>query len=130
MLTSKDVDYVTKYYSNHHQVVLDDPLVSPTFGNLKRLAPAFVVTAGHDLLHDEGKIYSHKLRQSGVKVEYVDYPDQTHGFINLTPVSSKAKRIPLRLQRTLESFGIITINLIKPMFHVEHRFSFQITNKK
>lgn len=104
VLTSKDVDYVTKYYSNHHQVALDDPLVSPTFGNLKRLAPAFVVTAGHDLLHDEGKIYSHKLRQSGVKVEYVDYPDQTHGFINLTPVSSKAKRNTIEIAKNFRKF--------------------------
>lgn len=89
VLTSKDVDYVTKYYSTQHQVALDDPLISPTYGSLKKLAPAFVVTAGHDLLHDEGEIYSRKLRQSGVEVYYVDYPDQTHGFINLTPISSK-----------------------------------------
>lgn len=104
VLTSKDVDYVTKYYSTQHQVALDDPLISPTYGSLKKLAPAFVVTAGHDLLHDEGEIYSHKLRQSGVKVHYVDYPDQTHGFINLTPISSKAKRNTIEIAKNFRKF--------------------------
>jgi acetyl esterase len=72
--------------------------------NLKKLPPAYVVTAGHDLLHDEGEIYSHKLRQNGVKVQYVDYPDQSHGFINITPVSSKAKRNTIEIAKNFRKF--------------------------
>jgi acetyl esterase/lipase len=93
VLTGSDIDYVTDYYVTRFNVALDDPIISPTNGPLKKLAPAFVVTAGHDVLHDEGKIYAYKLRQNGVKVHYHDYEDQTHGFINLTPVSRKAKKI-------------------------------------
>ena len=104
VLTSKDVDYVTDYYSAQHQVALDDPIISPTYGNLKKIAPAYVITAGHDVLHDEGEIYSHKLRQNGVKVQYINYADQTHGFINLTPISSKAKRNTIEIAKDFRKF--------------------------
>ena len=104
VLTAKDIDYVTDYYANRHHVALDDPLISPTYGNLKKLAPAFVITAGHDVLHDEGKIYAYKLQQNGVKVHYHDYEDQTHGFINLSPVSKKAKKYLIDMSRAFRRF--------------------------
>ena len=83
---------------------MDDVLISPTYGNLKKLAPAYVITAGHDVLHDEGKIYAHKLRQNGVKVHYHDYEDQTHGFINLTPISRKAKKNLIEMSKDFRKF--------------------------
>ncbi|MGE8529737.1 MAG: alpha/beta hydrolase [Acinetobacter guillouiae] len=104
VLTGSDIDYVTDYYATRFNMALDDPIISPTNGQLKKLAPAFVVTAGHDLLHDEGKIYAYKLRQSGVKVHYQDYEDQTHGFINLTPVSRKAKKYVIEMSKEFRKF--------------------------
>ena len=82
-LTGQDVEQVTAYYAQQHQVALDDPLISPTYGRFEKLAPAYIVAAGHDALHDEAEIYAHKLRQQGVKVHYQEYADQTHGFINI-----------------------------------------------
>jgi len=104
VLTGSDIDYVTDYYATRFNMALDDPIISPTNGQLKKLAPAFVVTAGHDLLHDEGKIYAYKLRQNGVKVHYQDYEDQTHGFINLTPVSRKAKKYVIEMSKEFRKF--------------------------
>lgn len=104
VLTGSDIDYVTDYYATRFNMALDDPIISPTNGQLKKLAPAFVVTAGHDLLHDEGKIYAYKLRQNGVKVHYQDYEDQTHGFINLTPVSRKAKKYVIEMSKDFRKF--------------------------
>lgn len=104
VLTGSDIDYVTDYYATRFNMALDDPIISPTNGQLKKLAPAFVVTAGHDLLHDEGKIYAYKLRQNGVKVHYQDYEDQTHGFINLTPVSRKAKKYLIEMSKEFRKF--------------------------
>ena len=49
VLTNTDIDYVTQYYATHHNVELDDPIISPTYGNLKKNPPAFVITAGHDV---------------------------------------------------------------------------------
>ncbi|RKG30271.1 alpha/beta hydrolase [Acinetobacter tianfuensis] len=104
VLTSGDIDNVTAFYADQHQVALDDPLISPTYGKLKGLAPAYIITAGHDVLHDEGEIYSHKLRQNGVQLHYQEYPDQTHGFINLTPVSYRAKKYSIELYRNFRKF--------------------------
>ena len=104
VLTGSDIDHVTDYYVTRFNVALDDPIISPTNGSLKKLAPAFVVTAGHDVLHDEGKIYAYKLRQNGVKVHYQDYEDQTHGFINLTPVSRKAKKYVIEMSKEFRKF--------------------------
>ncbi|MFW1957964.1 alpha/beta hydrolase [Acinetobacter guillouiae] len=104
VLTGSDIDYVTDYYATRFNMALDDPIISPTNGQLKKLAPAFVVTAGHDLLHDEGKIYAYKLRQNSVKVHYQDYEDQTHGFINLTPVSRKAKKYVIEMSKEFRKF--------------------------
>lgn len=85
VLTDNDIDQVTKMYVSDHQVALDDPLVSPLYAELDaKIAPAFVMTSGFDLLHDEGQIYAAKLKQAGVKTQYHEVTDQTHGFINLT----------------------------------------------
>ncbi|AOA56957.1 alpha/beta hydrolase [Acinetobacter larvae] len=104
ILTGQDIDTVTHYYAKQYHIDLEDPIISPHYGRLKKLAPAFVVTAGHDVLHDEGKIYAYKLRQNGVKVEYVDYEDQTHGFVNLTSVSKKARKNLIEISKAFRAF--------------------------
>ena len=103
-LTGQDVDLVTRYYAEMHQVALDDPIISPTYASLKNLAPTFIVTAGHDVLHDEGEIYAHKLKQQGVAVHYQDYRDQTHGFVNLTAVSARAKKYLIEIGKNYRKF--------------------------
>ena len=45
------------------------------------LAPAFVLTAGHDPLVDEGRTYAERLAKAGVDVTYREYPDMVHGFV-------------------------------------------------
>lgn len=104
ILTEQDIDHVTDYYATQHQVALDDPIISPAYGNLKKLAPTYIVTAGHDVLHDEGIIYSHQLRQCGVKVSYKDYEEQTHGFINLTLISQHAKKCMIEMSKNFRRF--------------------------
>ncbi len=47
------------------------------------VAPALVVTAGFDPLHDEGQAYADRLKRAGVDVEYRCYDDQVHGFFNM-----------------------------------------------
>jgi acetyl esterase len=69
-----------------------DPRVSPLLENdLSGLPPALVVTAGFDPLLDEGRAYADKLAACGVPVEVKNYPNQIHGFFNMTAVSSRAR---------------------------------------
>ena len=104
VLTGTDINNVTEFYASQHSISLDDPLISPIFGNLKKLPPSFILTAGHDLLHDEAEIYAEKLKQEGNKVSYLEYKDQTHGFINFTTISKTSKRITIEVARNFRKF--------------------------
>ncbi len=64
-----------------------DPRVAPLQApSLAGLPPAYVVTAGFDVLRDEGRAYAEALREAGVAVEYVNYEGMIHGFFNLQAV--------------------------------------------
>lgn len=104
VLTGQDIDHVTTFYAEQHQIELDDPLISPVYGKHDKVPPAFIITAGHDILHDEGEIYANKLRHRGVKVHYQDYPDQTHGFLNITPISYRAKKYVIEISKNYRNF--------------------------
>lgn len=56
---------------------------SPLSANLRGLPPAWVVTAGYDVLVDEGLDYVDRLRSAGVACEHTHYPGQIHGFITM-----------------------------------------------
>ena len=57
------------------------------------LAPATIITAGHDPLHDEGVAYADALTKAGVAVMLHDYPAAIHGFaslIGIVPLADEA----------------------------------------
>jgi acetyl esterase/lipase len=58
-----------------------DPRLSPIkTEDLSGLAPAIVVTAGFDILVDQGEAYAKRLRDAGVPVAYRCYDALTHAF--------------------------------------------------
>jgi acetyl esterase len=60
-----------------------DPLASPLLAPddaLRTLPPALVVTAGHDVLRDEGEDFGRRLASLGVPAAVVRFPGQYHGF--------------------------------------------------
>jgi acetyl esterase len=63
------------------------PLKAPSFA---ALAPAIVITAECDVLHDDGESYAAALRSAGVAVEYREYPGMIHGFFGMVPVVDDA----------------------------------------
>ena len=53
-------------------------------------APAIVVVAECDVLHDDGAGYAEALRSAGVAVEYREYPGMIHGFFGMVPIVDDA----------------------------------------
>jgi acetyl esterase len=47
------------------------------------LAPAFVLTAGFDVLHDEARDYAARLQAAGVTLRLDENPGQIHGFVSM-----------------------------------------------
>ncbi len=72
---------------------LREPLLSPLCAaDLAGVAPAYVLTAAFDSLHDEGVAYAERLRAAGVAVTARDEAALVHGFLVLTRVSPACAR--------------------------------------
>jgi acetyl esterase len=54
------------------------------------VAPAIVITAECDVLHDDGKGYAEAVRGAGVPVEYREYAGMIHGFFGMVPAVDDA----------------------------------------
>lgn len=80
--------FLGHYLEDRAQV--SDPRVSPLLAeDLSGLAPALVITAEFDPLHDEGVQYAGRLAQAGVPVEQHDVPGAIHGFLGqFGPIAS------------------------------------------
>jgi acetyl esterase/lipase len=60
------------------------------------VAPAIIVAAECDVLHDDGVSYAETLRRAGVPVEYHEFPGMIHAFFGMVPVvddAMKAQRL-------------------------------------
>jgi len=59
-----------------------NPYASPLrAASLADLPPAFIVTAEHDPLRDEGEAYGLRLQEAGVPATVSRYAGATHGFV-------------------------------------------------
>jgi acetyl esterase len=58
--------------------------------SLGGVAPAIVITAECDVLHDDGERYAEALRRAGAAVEYKEYPGMIHGFFGMMPAVDDA----------------------------------------
>jgi acetyl esterase len=63
------------------------PINAPSLGDV---APAIVITAECDVLHDDGERYAEELHRAGVPVEYKEYPGMIHGFFGMMPAVDDA----------------------------------------
>ncbi len=60
---------------------------------LAALPPALVITAGHDVLRDEGAELARRLVAAGVEVEQHEFAGQIHGFMRLTALVAQAQDV-------------------------------------
>jgi acetyl esterase len=69
-------------YSGGRDLANDPYAVPLSAPSLQGLPPALVILGGCDMLRDEGRAYSERLRADGVDVEVECYAGQPHGFVN------------------------------------------------
>ena len=83
-----------RWFQGHYLRRLEDAAdwrASPIkAASLKGVAPAIVVTAECDVLHDDGAGYAEALRQAGVAVEYREYKGMIHAFFGMVPAVDDA----------------------------------------
>ena len=92
-LTMRDVDAFERAYRGGQRGDGADARVAPLFAPAMRgLPPALVVTAGFDVLRDEGEAYAAALEAAGNIVRQQRFSSLTHGFIHMTDVSPAARR--------------------------------------
>jgi acetyl esterase len=71
-----------------------DPMASPLragLDELKGVAPALVVTAGCDVLRDEGEAYARRLADAGVAVAAVRFGGVVHAFMMVDQLAESAE---------------------------------------
>lgn len=84
ILTRKEMEYYRDLYLSD-PADRSSPLVSPLLADVPAgLAPALMVAAQFDVLHDEGRAYRDKLEAAGVRVKYVEFKGVLHSFVAMT----------------------------------------------
>ena len=86
------------------------PYASPLRAeDLSGLPPALVITAGHDVLRDEGESYARRLREAGTAVTLSRYEGMIHGFLRRFPFFDQGRiaidEIGAELRRAFEVKG-------------------------
>jgi acetyl esterase/lipase len=83
-----------KWFRGHYLRTLDDaqdwrasPVLAP---DLKGVAPAIVIAAECDVLHDEGVALDERLKAAGVPVERHEYAGMIHAFFGMMPAVDDA----------------------------------------
>lgn len=84
-LTEKQMDWYRGHYVGDDPGT--DPRISPLLADddvLREVCPAYVTTAGFDVLRDEGEAYAARLDKAGVPTEVVRHSGLIHGWANAT----------------------------------------------
>jgi acetyl esterase len=90
-LTEAEMDWYRRHYLPDEGAARD-PRVSPLLAaDLRDLPPAMVLTAGFDVLRDEGEAYARRMEDAGVRVVLRRHAGLIHGFCNATAVSRPAR---------------------------------------
>jgi acetyl esterase len=90
LLTRESMVWFRNHYLRSSKDAEDwraSPINAPSLGDV---APAIVITAECDVLHDDGERYAQALHRAGVPVEYKEYPGMIHGFFGMMPAVDDA----------------------------------------
>lgn len=94
----RDIFY-DKYIQGNDDVVTNVN-VSPVLNNdLTGLAPCLLVTAGFDILCDEGIAYAEHLQQHGIKTQTMHYGRLPHAFVNFASIHQESKTAVIEISK-------------------------------
>ena len=83
ILTRQDMVWFWDHYVGTSSDRTDANMAPALSNNLSKLPPSLIITAEHDVLHDDGQAYAEKLAAAGVDVLHLDAEGETHAFMNL-----------------------------------------------
>ena len=98
-LSEKDRKAFGRYYAGTAPRDADARRSPLRASDLSNLPPALVVTAGFDLLRDEGEAYAQALATAGTVTRLQKHPSLGHGFIQMTGVCTGARRAMVSIAR-------------------------------
>lgn len=82
------------------------PRASPLHGPFEGTPPTVIVTAGADVLRDEGRIYAARLMEAGVETHFIEAAGFVHGWATARKMLPSA--VPI-LDRALACLGAIIV---------------------
>ncbi|MEN9856378.1 MAG: hypothetical protein RLZZ157_1504 [Pseudomonadota bacterium] len=100
-LTGRIMAWFMAQYLPEGTDVADVRLSPAHASDLTGLAPALVVTAGHDPLRDQGDAYARLLAAAGCKVTHLTYDSLAHGFTAYTGAVPAADQACREIARTI-----------------------------
>ena len=90
-LTEAQMDWYRGHYVDESEIT--DPRASPLLAeDLSGLPPAYVTTAGFDVLRDEGEAYARRLEEAGVPTTLRRQPGMVHGWVNAVSLGRSSRR--------------------------------------
>lgn len=95
--------YSRQYIQNEKEMT--NPYAWPAFATSHHgLAPAVVMTAYYDVLQGDGMAYAELLRNAGVEVTHLDYPDVIHGVFHHAGYTNAAVEIQDDLANAVKKY--------------------------
>lgn len=99
-LSNADRAAFTGFYLDGTGTPERDWRVSPLYADdHSGLPPALVVTAGFDMLRDEGEAYAAAMQTAGSPARLLRMPGHGHGFLHMTGISPGARQAMVRVAR-------------------------------
>ena len=90
-LTAEAMGWFIRHYAAPEE--RQNPDIVPLHAKLSGLAPAFVATADHDPLRDEGRAYAAALVSAGVETTFVEMEGTIHGIWIMDGVSGAGREL-------------------------------------
>lgn len=97
-----DRDWFYSHYTKNCSRLAEHPNVSPLKYDFDFPATrGVVVTAGFDVLRDEGRLYVEALKSSQEDINHLHFRQLTHGFVNLVGVHKASEKASIKASQSI-----------------------------